>query len=355
MEHGIAQIIPMLPDNYAQILIDSGKFQRWRGIKTPEDLMLLSLFHIVNGCTLKEVSTIAKEGKIAQISDVAFMERFAKCGEWFKEISAQLAPGLVTNYSKPEYLKKYRVIAADASDITEKSRSGRIFRLHHAIDIFTLNTVSYKITDQKTGEKLSNFTIKKDDLIIADRAYGTIQSMLYCLKNKSDFIFRLKTNCFTVYDETGEKIDLLSKLEHLDFENTTEFKGYVKNQEGEKTVLRICAKKKSKDACKNTAKKIRQKASKRQKELSNTAKKTNEYIVVMTSLPDKISAEDVLETYRYRWQIENYFKRLKSLMDFGELPKKRKDAIIAWLNGKLMVALVLELLISKLVFPPETK
>jgi IS4 transposase len=80
--------------------------------------------------------------------------------------------------------------------------------------------------------------------------------------------------------------------------------------------------------------------------LKECTEKFNEYIVLVTSLPSKITKDEVLETYRLRWQVENYFKRLKSILGFGELPKKREEASLAWLNGKMMVALLIETLIA---------
>jgi transposase len=57
---------------------------------------------------------------------------------------------------------------------------------------------------------------------------------------------------------------------------------------------------------------------------------SNEYVVVITSLPENINAEQILGTYRYRWQIEFYFKRLKSLLELGEVSKKRAECMEAW-------------------------
>ena len=65
--------------------------------------------------------------------------------------------------------------------------------------------------------------------------------------------------------------------------------------------------------------------------------------------------EQILELYRWRWQVELYFKRLKSILDFGELPKKRPKSVFAWLNGKIMIAILIEKLIGKKSFPPEDK
>jgi len=351
----VAQLIPLLPDGYADKCQGLANIKRWRGIKTPEDLMQLSLFHLLNGCTLIEISQIAKSAHIAEISDVAFMERFAVCGEWFKEICAELTPGLVSDYAKPTYLKEYRAIAFDASDVAEKGRSGQTYRLHYGIDIFKLSTVSYKITDEKTGEKMSNFTLAKGDIAIADRAYGTINSIDYCLQNGADFILRLRTNCFSIYDENCNKIDMPSKFTHLDYGQSTDFSAFVHKADGSAIPIRICVRKKDKEACEKAMKNVHKRASRKGQKLSENTKTFNEYIVLTTSLPCEISAVEILDTYRYRWQIENYFKRLKSIMDFGELPKKRKESSLAWLNGKLMVALLIELLVAKFVFPPADK
>ncbi len=70
------------------------------------------------------------------------------------------------------------------------------------------------------------------------------------------------------------------------------------------------------------------------------------------SLPGNISADKVLAAYRYRWQVELYFKRLKSLLDAGEVPKKRAECMEAWLNGKMILAILFEVLLSKLDFSP---
>ena len=58
-------------------------------------------------------------------------------------------------------------------------------------------------------------------------------------------------------------------------------------------------------------------------------------------------------TYRLRWQIEIYFKRLKSILDLWDVPNKKEKNIISWLNGKMVVSLLLERFYSKVHFPPS--
>jgi transposase len=86
-------------------------------------------------------------------------------------------------------------------------------------------------------------------------------------------------------------------------------------------------------------------------EYSDAAKLFNKYVVLVTSLPKNITAEQVMESYRLRWQVEICFKRLKSILDFGELPKKTDGSTMAWLCGKLMVALLIESVMAKSFSP----
>ena len=123
---GVGGLMRELPEGYEQACYDTGAMERGRGIKTPDNLMLLSLYHLLNGCSLKEISQIAGLTQLGKVSDVAFMKRFQKCGKWFEWVNESLQWGGRISYRKPSCLEKYRVLAADASDVSEKGRSGRI-------------------------------------------------------------------------------------------------------------------------------------------------------------------------------------------------------------------------------------
>jgi hypothetical protein len=87
---------------------------------------------------------------------------------------------VILNVKKPQFTFKIALkrqfstfpIAVDASDVREKGRSGRIYRLHYALDVFKMSSVEHKITTNKVGESLCNFTFKPGDLVIADRSYA---------------------------------------------------------------------------------------------------------------------------------------------------------------------------------------
>jgi IS4 transposase len=69
-------------------------------------------------------------------------------------------------------------------------------------------------------------------------------------------------------------------------------------------------------------------------------------LFVFTTLGSAYTATQILEMYRMRWQIELVFKRLKSLLGLGHLKKHDEQAARAWLQGKLLVACMIEKLLA---------
>ena len=315
---GVASLLRVMPAGYEEACFSTGAIIRKRDIKDPNDLMMLALFHLLTGCSLIEVSEISKLAKLGDISDVAFMKRFSNCNEWFKWILTAIQDTThgIIHYNVPERLSRYRIMAVDASDVTEKGTSGRIFRLHFALDIGNMQAALYKITSNSTGKHLRNFELADGDLVIADRIYSSVTGIEYCLSKGCHYIARMRANSFKPYSAEGIQLDLLSI------------------------------------ALDSTRKKMKRKESKKQMSFSTSTYTFNEYLVVCTSLDKTITAEEIIELYRYRWQVELYFKRLKSILGYGELPKKSEKSIYSWLNGKLMIALLIESVIGNAVFSP---
>ena len=67
------------------------------------------------------------------------------------------------------------------------------------------------------------------------------------------------------------------------------------------------------------------------------------YVLVLTSVDGKLfPAKAVLDLYRGRWQIELVFKRLKSLLEAGHVPKSDDDSAKAWMQAKILSALLVD-------------
>jgi hypothetical protein len=113
-------------------------------------------------------------------------------------------------------------------------------------------------------------------------------------------------------------------------------------QEGSQKIAgRLCGIRKSEAAVQRAQRKL---ALKQQNGKGKDTPENREYacyVLVFTTLPkDRATARQVLECYRLRWQIELTFKRLKSIVRLGHVPKHDDQSSRAWLYGKLFVALL---------------
>ena len=347
----IDELLKILPANYDKACYETKAITRNRTINNPEQLIKLLLYYLY-GASLVEVSQYVLFSKIGKISDVAFMKRFIKSQEWIKWMINKTKPNEIINYQKPKELEKYNVIAVDACDILEKSAVQKEWHLHYGVNIFSLMCNQFKITDQKTGETLKNFKINTNDLIIGDRAYATKIGIEYCLNNGGNFILRIKNKAFKLFDINGKEIKISDWFRTID-DKVSEITVYFKDSKKILVPLRLCAVKKTAEEIQIEEKRLKRLDSKKQRTTSEDTKFTHKYMFVITSLPETISAEKVLEFYRLRWQVELVFKRYKTILGMGNMPTKTPKASETWLNGKMLIALLIEKYLGDINFSPS--
>lgn len=348
----VKELIDLLPKDYEKACYENKAIRRKRIIKNPIDLIVLILYYLYDNHSLMDVSHFAIINNIGKISDTALIKKFIQCKDWIKWLISEMVPNEIIHYKKPTELEPYRVIAVDTSDIVQKGAVKKIWHLHYGIDLFSLTCNQFKITEQTPGESLRNFEIKEKDLVIADRAYGTITSIEHCLKSGGEFIIRIKNKSFNLYNKNGEKVILSDWLKTLG-KKAAEMTIYIKGSDKNLIPLRICAVKKTKEEILKEENRLKRLESKKQTKYSDDTKFTHQFMFVITSLPSSISAEKVLEFYRLRWQVELVFKRYKSLLGLGNIPTKTKESSEVWLNGKMFLALLIEKYLGDIDFSPS--
>ena len=115
----------------------------------------------------------------------------------------------------------------------------------------------------------------------------------------------------------------------------------------------MCAVKKTREEIAKEEQRLHRKESKKQRKFSADTKLSHHYMVAVTSLPDSFSPEQILSIYRLRWQVEMVFKRYKSLLDFGSIPVRKPESCQAWLQGKMLIALLIEKFLGNVDFSPS--
>jgi hypothetical protein len=253
---------------------------------------------------------------------------------------------------KPAFLGERNVILVDASDEAVKGSRQSDYRLHYAFDLFNFQCKSVEVTSIKEGEKLGRYSINEGEIVIADRIYCTMSGIEHVLKHKGGFVLRFKSKAFHLYDSTGQRIDLLTSLRHLNALESTDIRCFYRLSDGTLRPIRIVAMKKDAKAIEASKRRMMRKISKKQEKAAQAdTMELNEYVVLATNLED--TNAQILELYRARWQIEQVFYRLKSLFGYGDTPSKRDDTVKAWFFGKLLLAALCESILKRMSFPPE--
>jgi len=335
------------PAGWRVKLRELGALTRCRNIKSANVLVRVLLIHLADGCSLRETAARAKQANLTYISDVALLKRLRNASRWFNWMAVELLANLGIVNIAPKWLKDYNVKAVDASVITEPGSTGTDWRLHYSINLLNLNCEEFNITKPDVGESFLNYKINTGDLLIGDRAYGKLKGLNYVKEKGGDYITRYMSGVFSILKD-NKPFELLEACRKLSFGEIKDWpvEAYTKTTKLREK-MRICVIKKSKEEALKSIKKARHEASKKQKKIDPDTLELHGYVILLTSLPKNITAKLVLDLYRIRWQIEIAFKRLKSIMGLGHLPKTDEESCKAWLHGKLFVSLLAQTIVDE--------
>jgi hypothetical protein len=343
----------IMPEGWRAKAKELGALQRAREIKTPEDLLKLIFLYLTEGKSFGNTCALLSMSERYRLTKKAIYTRMGNSAEWLRWLCENLCRENRMLVEKPAWLLGKRVCLVDASDESVYGSSKTGFRLHYSVGLFDLCMKEMRLTDAKTGEKLGNFqSFGKDDLVIADRAYGTITGIEYLGGRGSDFLLRYRTGAFHLYTGEQERVEVTDFFQGLEAGARGEVTLYYKLKEEYKPV-RLCAIRKTEEAEKKGIErlKVMNRMKSHGKLPSQAQLGNNRYIIVLTSLLET-DAQLILQLYRFRWQIELIFKRLKSLFGYNQIPSKVDISAKAWFYGKLLLAAFCETWANKARFSP---
>lgn len=354
--YGYEKIKEIMPAGWEAKAKELGAITRSRNIKNADELLRLNLLYLTSGESYGKTSAMLKLTGEISLNKNAVFERVNKSADWLKWLCENICRNVGLIAEQPEWLKNKKVCLLDASDESINGSKKADYRLHYMIELFHMELVEMHLTEAKEGEKLTRFeNIGQNDIIIADRAYGTLRGIEYAVEKKADYIFRLKAKAFNLYDEDGNLVDLASCLHDLEVGECISLNLYYKIGKILKPV-RICATRKTEEAEMNGIKQIKKSNTKKMRgKVSELQSIYNKYIIVATSISEEIDSSSILELYRMRWQIELVFKRFKSIFDYDKMPSKSEKSIKAWFYGKLLLAAICEAIVNIGRFSPNEK
>jgi hypothetical protein len=326
-----------LPADLGKLAVEHGFFSRRRGLQDPDCWLRLILMHVAGGLSLKQTAVRARELGLARISSVALHKRFKKAESWLASLTQHV---LSQGWAAAERSRRpIRVI--DATDIQEPGSTGTFLRLHYSLMLPELRCNHYEVTDARGGEQLGRFSFRKGEIVLADRGYSHRAGATAVLAAGADFVLRWHAALFPLL-RGGKPFLPLVDLRQLKVGEVAQWNTTFEYG-GKHYPCRLCGLRKSRQAAERARRKAVYKARNNQGPPHPDYLELTQYVLVLTSLKQpEMPTAGILEFYRSRWQVELAFKRLKSLLVLGHVPKTNDDTAKAWMQGKVLVSLLIE-------------
>ena len=334
-------ITGLLPSDWRELARTTGALTREREIRDPGTLLLLILMHVGTGLSMRQTAARAERAGLARISDVSLRSRMRNSGAWLLALAERLfasSPfrGALTAVSGG---RPIRVV--DATTVSEPGSTGTDWRVHYSLELPTLQCDFFEVTGASGGETYTRFPVRPGDIILGDRGYSHREGVAHVVDAGGDAVVRLNMGGFPLLDGQGGPFDLLTSLRTLPKHEPGEWPVSF-TAHGRSYSARLIAIRKSAASAKQSRDKVVRAARKKQKTVRPETLDAAGYMIVLTTLGATASASEVLELYRARWQVELAFKRMKSLLGAGHVPKKDPKAAQAWIHGKLLAVLLIE-------------
>jgi DDE family transposase len=337
-------LLTLLPPDFEATAKETGALQRKRGVTSAGDLLRLAFAYGLCGLSLRGVALWARAAGVAQLSDVALLNRLRHAARWLGHLLAQkLAQRTAL---RPEGLPSdLRLRLVDATSVSRPGSKTSDFRLHLGFDLCTLTVDAVEVTTAAEGESLKQLAFQPGEIAMGDRGYAHRQGIADAVAAGAEVIVRLNWQNVPLQHPDGEPFDLLAALRSLGPAAAGEWVVRTAPAKDKTPAVpgRLVAIKKSPQAAEEARRKVRLRAKRKGQTPDARTLETAGYLFLFTTLSAaRLTAVQVLELYRFRWQIELAFKRMKSLLELDELVAQDDTLCRTFLCVKLLATLMIE-------------
>jgi hypothetical protein len=308
-----------LPFDLDGLAVECGALERRRGVSGGEALVRSLLLVGLPNSSLERASVMAREAGLAQLNSTALFKRL--CGSE-KLLEALYRHTLNHAVDIGGRWGEFRLLAVDATILCGPGAKGINQKLHTVYDLSKGLPLSVELTGPEGGEALwRHHSFGFGDLVLGDSGYGYNRSFHFALKSGARILIRFNFETVKLYDEEGDRIWAAAANSKVPGSGTVELRVEMADWPAP---LRAVGARNPK----------------------------GEPVWLLTDLShDELPTSQVRELYRKRWQVELYFKRLKSLLDLGDLPTRDGPTARSWIWTKLILS-SLAVLISHERFSP---
>ena len=321
-------VLTLLPPDLEDSARQSQALVRCRKVPDAAALLRLALAYAVSDLSLKDVAAWANALGVAQITGPGLFYRLREAEAWLSQVLAQTLESQV----HPEAGCRLPLRVVDATVITGPGATGTEWRAHVLIDPRRGGFRSVELTDAQGGEGYGRHPVQAGEVILGDRAYATARGLWAVHSAQAQVLARMNPHTIRVCDAEGRRLVLPEQERRIPKVGGKEFQIQVpippeRPSKSHKTwpLARATAWVPARAVAGRT--------------------RHGEVIWLLTTLSaEQASAQELLRLYRLRWQIELFFKRLKSLLHLDTLPSRQGPTAKSWMLARfLAVALAQKL------------
>jgi len=261
--------------------------------------------------------------------------------------------GKLLKNGRKKVSKFARILIQDSSIISLPETLARIFRgcggsaskaavkCDYIIDqtnhlIVKMKCVTGRVPDAALSTDIIDY-VQEGDLIIRDLGYFNLSNFSKIVSKKAYFISRLSKGVQVFLNKSDKQpVNLVEHLEKLGVKN----KGVdidVYCGKTERLLVRLIGLKVPPEVVESRRQQYK-KARGRSQEPSELLQEWHGYTFMITNIPKELlSFKSVLKLYKIRWQIELFFKNMKSILVVDKLTGRNKYRILCLIFIKLAV------------------
>jgi hypothetical protein len=325
-----------------QMAKETGALVRHRGVATAVALLRLALGYSVLDYSLRLLGAWASVLGIAQVSKTALLNRLRQCPRFLGRL---IVLALDQQRLRLPHPSPVRLKVLDASVICQPGSQGVDWRLHLGFDVAAGCLDQVDLSDATGSERAQRFHCQAGEIWLGDRAYALAKSLAHFVVSGAWLVVRTGWNRLAWQDQAGRPFELLAWLKAARLAPAGPAQAtqvWIPSPQG-RFPLRLVAQALPEAAAEQARRRARQAARKNHHNVDERSLFSAGFILLLTNLPvDRYAPQVVLDLYRFRWQIELAFKRLKSLLHLDHLRAKDPALAQAYLLSKLLAVILME-------------
>ena len=334
-----AYVLNMLPVDLETSATDRLALQRRREIASAEDLLRLCLAYGLCDLSLREAAAWAELTGIGRLSNVAVLKRLRNCADWL----GYLILRWLQERAVPTDATGLPVRIIDATGVCRPGSRGTDWRLHLGLDLQRLRISSAELTGPEGGESFARHQFDPGEIVVGDRGYARRPGVAAVLEAQAHVLVRIGWQNFPLLAADHGPLDIVGCLELLDHGEIGDWPVAFEHR-AQRYPVRLIALRKSPEAAEQERARVRsQTRSRKGRGPHRNSLRAAAFVFVITDLPvEVLPTAEALELYRLRWQIELYFKRLKSILNIDHLRARDERLGRTYLYANILGALIID-------------